>query len=523
VKGSRAVLAVVAAVLCSVAAAPAHAAKTCPEPEGSWQRATPAEAGMDAAKLQSAIDYGTQQSSYAVRVYRHGCLVGEDRGAAASDNVVFESWSMAKSVTSLIFGRAMSLGYISPDDPVGALLPEADGPHGAITMRDLLTMSSGLHWNGFRDYNIFTMPDRVRDALTLPIDHPPGTYFEYAQSAVALLAEAIGRSVDEDVQRFAQRELMDPLGIPASNWIWERDPAGHVQGFTGVHMRPNDFARLGELMRRKGIWRGGRRLLAKRYMQEAVTPSKTNGCYGFLHWLNAGAPCIGPTITSRPVEDGRDFPDLPADMYQFSGLFGQRVTNFPSLGLLFVRTGQDPGLVPAGNAEWEHETYVRLLAAVTDETVEKPGPPPTGPDQEEADYGFQTAINNPSDYGKGTLIFQDPLPPPGPERARAAIPLQDETRAGRTGNVTIILLCPGNWPGRSAPRCKGTAGVKGTKSKLDYDIAAGVNEKLRFALATKTFRKLRRERRMTVAVTTTNGAAGGATAGRVNVVLRGPR
>jgi hypothetical protein len=83
-----------------------------------------------------------------------------------------------------------------------------------------------------------------------------------------------------------------------------------------------------------------------------------------------------------------DSPDLPADMYQFSGLFGQRVTNFPALGIVFVRTGQDPGLVPAGNAEWEHETYVRLFASVIDQKVEKPGPPPTGPAEQEADYGF---------------------------------------------------------------------------------------------------------------------------------------
>jgi hypothetical protein len=338
---------------------------------------------------------------------------------------------------------------------------------------------------------------------------------------VALLAEAIGRAVDEDVQRFAQRELMDPLGIPAANWLWERDQAGHVQGFTGVHMRPNDWGRLGEVMRRKGMWKG-RRLLAKRYVQEATAPSKTNGCYGFLHWVNGGAPCVGPTITSRPVEEGRDFPDLPADMYQYSGLFGQRVTNFPSLGLLFVRTGQDPGLVPAGSAEWEHETYVRLLSAVTDQTVEKPGPPPTGPAQQEADYGFQTAIRNPDDYGKGSVIFQDPLPPPGPERARAAIPLQDETRAGRTGNVTIVLLCPGNWPGRAAPRCKGSASVTGTAKPVVYDMAAGKAEKLRFTLTSKTFRKLRKARRLTAEVATSHAAAGGATPGLVRVVLRAP-
>ena len=195
-----------------------------------------------------------------MRVYRYGCLVGEDRAAPVNRDQQFESWSMAKSVVSLIFGRAMTLGLISPDDPVGSLVPEADQAHGAITIRNLLTMTSGLRWNGLRDYNIFTMPDRVRDALTLDIVHPRGTYFEYAQSAVALLAEAIGRAVGEDVQAFGQRELMDPLGIPADAWHWVRDPAGHVQGFYGVNMRPDDFGRLGELMRRGGVWRGHRLL-----------------------------------------------------------------------------------------------------------------------------------------------------------------------------------------------------------------------------------------------------------------------
>ena len=520
VRGFRAApLVALLALLC--AAAPAHAAKSCAEPGEQWERATPAEAGLDPAKLQDAIDYATQQESFAVRVYRHGCLVGEDRAAAVNRNATAESWSMAKSVVSLIFGRAMSLGYISPDDPVGSLVPEADDAHGKITLRELLTMSSGLHWNGFRDYNIFTMPDRVHDALTLPIDHPPGTYFEYAQSPVALIAEAIGRAVDEDVQSFAQRQLMDPLGIPASAWFWERDQAGHVQGFTGVNMRPDDFARLGDLMRRKGMWKG-RRLLAKRYVSESITPSKTNGCYGFLHWLNAGAPCVGVTITERGVEPGRDFPDLPADEFQFSGLFGQRVTNFPSLGIVFVRTGQDPGLLPAGNAEWEHETYVRLLSAVTDQKVEQPGPPPTGPAQQEADYGFQTAISHPDDYGKGTPFFQDPLPPRGAFRARAAIPLQDDTRSDRAGVVTIVMLCPGNWPDRTGQRCEGTAKLTGARKALAYDIPAGTHEKLRFTLKARTLANLRRVRRIVVSVSTTNGAPAGPTPGRVSVVLRGP-
>ena len=65
-------------------------------------------------------------------------------------------------------------------------------------------------------------------------------------------------------------------------------------------MRPDDFGRLGELMRRGGVWRG-RRLLSKRFVAEAIAPSPTNGCYAWLIWVNAAAPCVGPTISERPV------------------------------------------------------------------------------------------------------------------------------------------------------------------------------------------------------------------------------
>ena len=65
---------------------------------------------MDAAKLQDALDYGTTNLGFALRVYRRGCLVAEDRAAELNRGTKYESWSMAKSVDSLMFGRAMSSG-----------------------------------------------------------------------------------------------------------------------------------------------------------------------------------------------------------------------------------------------------------------------------------------------------------------------------------------------------------------------------------------------------------------------------
>jgi CubicO group peptidase (beta-lactamase class C family) len=498
-----------AAACFALGAAPAQAAKSCDEPTADWQRATPAEAGIDAAKLADAMDYGSSQSSFAVRVYRHGCLVGEDRLASQNRNSTYESWSLAKSITALVFGRAMQLGYVSPDDPVGSLIPEADEAHGQIKLIDLLTMTSGLRWNGLRDYNIFTMPDRVRDALTLEVVHPPGTWYEYAQSAVSLLAEAVGRGAGQDFGEFAQRDLMDHLQIERGTWNWQRDRAGHVAGFYGVNMRPDDFGRLGELMRRGGVWRD-HRLLSEEFVRRAVEPSATNGCYGWLIWVNSGAPCIGPTIEDRPVNPNRDMPDLPVDLYRFSGLFGQLVTVFPTQGLVVVRTGQDPGVAPTGGQSWEHELYKRILGAITDQQVTPAGDaPPSTTDDPDTDYGFQTALAEPEQYSRGTQ--QAPLPPAGPRRARAPLVLPAHTRVGRTGNISIGIRCPVNWPA-GEPGCRGVATMEGARAPIRYDVAPGTTGLVRFRLTKARLAALRREGQATLAAAATNeDALSGAT------------
>jgi len=502
-------------------AAPAAHARECTEPAGDWERAAPAQVGMDAQRLQRALDRGTSDLGFAVRVYRRGCLVGEDRAAASNRTQEFESWSMAKSVTALVVMRAMTLGLLSPDDPVGALVPEADREHGAITVRDLLTMTSGLRWNGFRDYNVFTMPDRVRDALTLEVVRPPGTYFEYAQSAVTLLGEATSRAVGEDFEAFAQRELMTPLGIPDERWRWVRDRAGHVEAFRGVLMRPDDFGRLGELLRRGGTWRG-RRLLGEAFVRQAVAPTRTNGCYGWLIWVNAGAPCVGPTISERPVAQGRQFPDLPADLYRFSGLFGQLVAVFPSQELVVVRTGQDRGLIFAGGSNWERDLYRLVLDAITDEPVPVPGPPAPGPEQQNADYGFHTALREPDQYQQG--IVQAPLPPAGPQRARAPEVQLARRFASRTGSVALRVLCPDRWPGRTTgARCTGTVTLAGARAPVRYDTPAGRMALVRVWLRRDVLAGLRRSGARTLTAVARNDDAAGGTPSAASLPVQRPR
>ncbi|MGH2726999.1 MAG: serine hydrolase domain-containing protein, partial [Actinomycetota bacterium] len=198
-----------------------------------------------------------------------------------------DGWSMTKSVTSMIVGRAVTMGLFDIDAPLSEYLPEADAAHGALTARHLLTMSSGLHHNWFRDPPFVgeVMPDQVRDALALPFDHEAGTWWEYQQTPVTLLLHLVERAVRTDIQAWAQTNLFGPIGIEPGTWSWERDRAGNTEGWAHLHMRPVDWARLGYLMLHNGSW-NGRQLISRAYHKQSISRVPVNHAYGMLFWLN---------------------------------------------------------------------------------------------------------------------------------------------------------------------------------------------------------------------------------------------
>ena len=305
------------------------------------------------------------------------------------------------------------------------------------------------------------MRDRLRDGLTVPFDKTPGTYYEYSQSGPALPAESVQRAVGEDFQAYAQRELFGPLGIERHNWFWRRDQVGHTQGFFGLNMSADDFGRLGDLLRRGGLWRG-RRLLLPSFIRQALSASRTNGCYGWLIWINSRKPCVGPRVSGRPVSGSRDFPTLPPDLYRFSGLFGQIVSVFPSQDVMVVRTGQEstPGVLGrrrAGSRGCTSGCSARSPTSASrgEPDAERPRPRDARRRPRLPDRRLQ------------------PRPVPARDRPAAAAARRaparprdaDAPASGRApacaGLVTVRLACPARWPGGPAGRCFGPGHARG--------------------------------------------------------------
>jgi CubicO group peptidase (beta-lactamase class C family) len=395
----------------------ASAVTRCADPGKTWQRAAPQGLHMNAAQLQDALDWAALHTSATVAVYRHGCLAGSSRLDAATASVPLDGWSMTKTATALVVGRAWTLGKLRLDRPIGKLYPEADAAHARLTPRDLLTMTSGLHRNWLRDLS--PQPDRVRDALSLRFDHRPGTWWEYQQSPPTLLANVVERSVKRDFQAFVQDELFTPLGIAPGSWTWERDRANHTEGWAHLHMTNGAWARLGQLLLHGGRW-GGRRLISPTYVRAMVTPGRANKAYGYLTWLNRGGHYVMPAVEGQDEGTGPILPAAPRDAAIFAGNGEQRVYAIPSRDMVIVRLGENGSFEGDTRAsvwtgrggELDYELVRRVMLAVTDVRYADPGPYPGSETVlPPADQGIAGDAGDPEQVAAG--LGAGPQAPPG--------------------------------------------------------------------------------------------------------------
>ncbi|HUP90648.1 MAG TPA: serine hydrolase [Solimonas sp.] len=352
----------------------------CAEPGTAWESKSLAELRLDPARLQDALTWANLHTGLSVAVYRDGCLAAQSALDTVTAEVPIDGWSMTKSVSSMIVGRAVTLGLYDLDRPIGTWVTEADAEHARITPRQLITMTSGLHSNYVRDFAL-PLQDRVCDALALPFDHEPGSYWQYAQSTLDLLLYSVERATGRDIQEFAQAELFGPIGIDAGSYLWDRDPDNHTNAWAHLRMRNQDWARLGRLMLQNGRW-NGQQILSADYVRQALSRLPHNPAYGMLFWLNGGDWWEVPNVEGIDRGAGSVLAAGPADMFMFVGLGEQRTYMIPSRGLVVVRTGERGSHEPdtrvalwsGRGGEVDHELLRRVLLAVTDVPYADPGP-----------------------------------------------------------------------------------------------------------------------------------------------------
>jgi CubicO group peptidase (beta-lactamase class C family) len=254
----------------------------------------------------------------------------------------FRSWSMAKSVTNALVGILVRDGKLALDAP--APVPRwqrAGDPRRALTLRHLLNMTSGLdnadgdeaEADSFIARLLFgdLSSDTAAAAEKVDLDYEPGTHWAYSTATTQILSGIVARSIGggrAGVHAFLERELIAPLGL--RSFVLEFDPAETPLGGGYVWASARDWARLGLLYLRDGIW-DGRRILPAGWVDftRTVANAANNGTYG-AHFWSVARPAAGQFQPLRPG----------IEAFQMNGNGGQFVVVVPDRDLVVVRLGE---------------------------------------------------------------------------------------------------------------------------------------------------------------------------------------
>ncbi|MCO5613622.1 hypothetical protein L7F22_067900 [Adiantum nelumboides] len=383
-----------------------------PENGAAFSVADPSDVNLDPIIVQKAITYASTHNRLSVQIFRNNCKVATSILDPLTDEVPFNVFSSTKSVISILTGMAYDQGKLHLDDAIDKYLPKGpgwgDAAHRNITIRNLLTETAGLREAILAEFaSVLIDPNVAQEALAQPLQHTPGTHFEYTQRVPDLLSFVVQQAIGQDLQAFAQDHLFGPIGIPKNGYFWLHDRSGITYGYAHLFIKPSDFAKLGLFMQNGGEW-NGKRLLSKDYIQKATAPSPQNPCYSFLFWNNEGQPCTAANIPSTETLNRRAIPPAPKDAYAMVGALQQNNFIIPSLNMTVTWTGvfgdytsDPPQFLSASPGPLYWDFFEILMRAVKDVNVPDAGPYVSPP----LDLDF-----NPSNYLSVPVLLKDLFP-----------------------------------------------------------------------------------------------------------------
>ncbi len=315
--------------------------------------------GMDTGKivaLTKLILDNTYPNIHSMLILRHGKLIYENY-FAGEDEVVGKGYagyinhtiddlhdcrSISKSFTSACIGIALKQGFIkSIDEPIFSYFPEYakyfDPAKRKITIRHLLTMTSGLEWDENTPYldpknteiQMDGSDDPVQFILSRKLTSVPGTTWNYSAASATLLGEILRKATGEKVDKYAEKNLFAPLGIKKYTWEPMLKDKDMTAAAWGLRLRSRDLAKFGLLYMNYGKW-GYTQILDTDWVKQSLSaqvsrpsesPNQPRG-YGFQFWTDL---LIQPRYRT----------DIP----WATGLGGQLIFFWRAMDILVVFTG----------------------------------------------------------------------------------------------------------------------------------------------------------------------------------------
>lgn len=288
-----------------------------PAAAGNWETATAAEAGLTDQGVAALVELVGSVGSDSFVLLWEGRIVAEQYWNGLDATYVRDLASAQKSVTSTLVGLARDRGLLALDDAVSDYLPAgwtaaSPAEEQAITIRQLLTMSSGLN------------------PRTLAKAAEPGTVWDYNTGAYQKLRRVLEAAAGTDINTLSADFLFDAIGVTQPS-PWGR--RGQVADAVGdptfaLRLTAREMARFGLFAMRRGEW-AGEQITAADWFEEAWTPTSLKRDYGYLWWLLGEGPL---------AQLG-----APADLVAALGAQDQKIYVLPSAGLVLTRQGPAAG------------------------------------------------------------------------------------------------------------------------------------------------------------------------------------
>ncbi|MCG6922343.1 MAG: beta-lactamase family protein [Acidobacteria bacterium] len=268
-------------------------------PAGGGRYPQAAAQGVDPRGLETAsATLAANPYTHLLLVERNGVLVMEDYFNGASASSAFDVRSVTKTVMSILVGIAIDRGLIrSVEETIGDYLapvvPSLTAEKAGITIRQLLTMTSGIPWlelgSEEQDYSAFvSSPDPLLWILNRPLEYPPGEVWNYNTGASHILSAILTEATGTSAREFGQAHLFGPLDAEVGPWL--TDSRGYCFGGHGISLRGRTMIKLGRLFLDGGTWQG-RLVVSESWVRESTAWHRATGDalpwgsgYGYLWW-----------------------------------------------------------------------------------------------------------------------------------------------------------------------------------------------------------------------------------------------
>jgi CubicO group peptidase (beta-lactamase class C family) len=258
-------------------------------------RVAPELEQLEHAGLEAAATYAGEHGSQALIVSRHDHIVFERYWQGTRFETLSDAQSLTPLLAALAAGVAVSHRRIGwPDEPVGMLLSEwSQDPRGAITVRNLMQMSSGLEPAAQGR----PAADLVAAVLSAPLVASPGSTRRAQAADPQLLALVIERATGQRYAAYLSQSIWRRVGA-ADAWLWLDRPRGTPHADCCMLARQGDWIRIGQLLVRDGNYRGDE-VIRPGWVALMRMPAKADPAYGV--YLRVAAPTGQETYAARDV------------------------------------------------------------------------------------------------------------------------------------------------------------------------------------------------------------------------------